>query len=107
MTGSTYIFTLTFAFDSQVVGAKAVGELTDTFEYGTHVLSASGRDATPGEVADFAGRKAFWLTLHPEPWWCPECRTGVLPEGVTFDERHDERCGGCGWAVVPNVEVSR
>ena len=102
MTCSAYIFTITFAFDSQEVGGRAVGELHDMLEYGPHLLSGSGRDATPDEVASFAGRKEFWALLHPEPCWCPECKTGVQPECVTHDERHDERCGGCGGAVVPN-----
>lgn len=29
-------------------------------------------------------------------WWCPTCQDWVQNEHVTFDERHDERCGGCG-----------
>lgn len=33
------------------------------------------------------------------PWICPTCRTRVPGEAVTFEETHDERCGGCGQPV--------
>ena len=33
-------------------------------------------------------------------WWCPNCRTPVDPAAVTFDERHDERNGGCGISLA-------
>jgi len=29
-------------------------------------------------------------------WWCPTCNTRLDVAEVTWDERHDERCGGCG-----------
>lgn len=35
------------------------------------------------------------------PWWCEDCQHGVPGEHVTFQERHDERAGGCGCHVVP------
>ena len=32
-------------------------------------------------------------------WWCQYCGSVVQPEHVTYDERHDERSGGCGGPV--------
>lgn len=32
-------------------------------------------------------------------WYCRTCRREVEPEGVTFEENHDERAGGCGESV--------
>jgi hypothetical protein len=32
-------------------------------------------------------------------WWCPECKAFVPGADVTYDERHDERVGGCGQPV--------
>lgn len=29
-------------------------------------------------------------------WYCGHCRHEVNPRHVTYDERHDERSGGCG-----------
>ncbi len=34
-------------------------------------------------------------------WWCADCAEGVDGSDVTFEERHDERVGGCGGRVVP------
>lgn len=33
-------------------------------------------------------------------WYCPHCELIIPPIKVTFDERHDERDGGCGLAVT-------
>ena len=33
-------------------------------------------------------------------WWCPECNIIVEPECVTYEQTHDERCGGCGFTVL-------
>ena len=40
-------------------------------------------------------------------WWCPICESWVDGKDVTYDERHDERTGGCGRAVdeCPNYSA--
>jgi hypothetical protein len=103
---SAYVFTLTMAFDTQKDGANVLGAMQDRLEYGPHTLAVQGRPATAEEIVQMQGRRDFWRALHPEPWWCPYCLAGVLPEHVTSDERHDERNGGCGCAVVPNSVIS-
>ena len=47
-------------------------------------------------------------------WRCPYCACAVQNEHVTYDCRHDERCGGCGFKVyetdtviTDNTEVIR
>ena len=32
-------------------------------------------------------------------WYCPYCDEYLLPEEVTFEEKHDKRVGGCGYPV--------
>lgn len=54
------------------------------------------------------------LTTEPAPaeekgWWECTCRdSAVPPEAVTYDERHDERAGGCGrnvrWVTPATTE---
>jgi protein gp37 len=39
-----------------------------------------------------------WWERHAD-WWCEHCQQWVPPEAVTFEETHDERCGGCGQSV--------
>lgn len=34
-------------------------------------------------------------------WFCKHCRQYIEPHTVTFDQRHDPRCGGCGHEVEP------
>ena len=29
-------------------------------------------------------------------WYCPFCDEYLIGEEVTFEETHDQRCGGCG-----------
>ena len=36
-------------------------------------------------------------------WWCDNCKKWVHPKDVTYEETHDERAGGCGCGVLPNV----
>lgn len=38
--------------------------------------------------------------IDTEQWWCPSCQMIVEPECVTYEETHDERCGGCGNDVL-------
>ena len=38
--------------------------------------------------------------VREDSWWCPTCDRTVPPLEVTNDVRHDERCGGCGNAVL-------
>jgi hypothetical protein len=33
------------------------------------------------------------------PWWCDDCQKEIDGRDVTFQERHDERAGGCGCTV--------
>lgn len=40
------------------------------------------------------------LLLKQGYWWCETCRCYVAPSEVTSDERHDERAGGCGEAII-------
>lgn len=37
--------------------------------------------------------------VSEDQWWCPECNMIVKPESVTYEQTHDERCGGCGFTV--------
>lgn len=37
--------------------------------------------------------------VSEDQWWCPECNMIVEPECVTYEQTHDERCGGCGFMV--------
>ena len=37
---------------------------------------------------------------QPQLWWCPTCKLWVEPQLITYDERHDERYGGCGESVA-------
>lgn len=32
-------------------------------------------------------------------WWCNNCRRFLEDVEVTFDEKHDERLGGCGFPL--------
>lgn len=34
-------------------------------------------------------------------WWCPTCEKWLEWDEVTYEETHDERGGGCGYAVLP------
>jgi hypothetical protein len=36
---------------------------------------------------------------HSGMWWCDDCCKEIEGAEVTFQERHDERCGGCGCDV--------
>lgn len=36
------------------------------------------------------------------PWWCDDCQIAVDGRDVTFQERRDERAGGCGCIVYPS-----
>lgn len=38
-------------------------------------------------------------TLMEDKWWCPNCNKWVSPRDVTYEETHDIRSGGCGYAV--------
>ncbi len=40
-------------------------------------------------------------------WWCPTCKKNIDGEEVTYEETHDERCGGCGQKVVPEEPDKR
>lgn len=51
-------------------------------------------------VADLLG-----LHLSSDEWWCPACRCGVIGSHVTYDERHDERIGGCGAFVECDMPI--
>lgn len=33
-------------------------------------------------------------------WWCSTCGESVPGEHVTYEETHDEACGGCGNKVT-------
>lgn len=51
---------------------------------------------------EFGHKRAGRLALSLEQgdgWRCTGCGDIVPPEHVTFDERHDERAGGCGAKV--------
>ena len=37
--------------------------------------------------------------VDEDQWWCFECQMIVEPECVTYEQTHDERCGGCGFTV--------
>jgi hypothetical protein len=37
--------------------------------------------------------------LMEDKWWCPNCNEWVSPRDVTYEETHDVRSGGCGYAV--------
>ena len=37
--------------------------------------------------------------VSEDQWWCPKCNMIVEPECVTYEQTHDERCGGCGFMV--------
>ena len=34
--------------------------------------------------------------MSPPTWFCYHCNRKLEPAEVTYDERHDERAGGCG-----------
>ncbi len=58
-----------------------------------HVSPADGKPPVVGsavEIPDFVAE---------DQWWCPECNMIVEPECVTYEQTHDERCGGCGFTV--------
>lgn len=38
------------------------------------------------------------------PWWCEDCGVEIDGREVTFNERHDERIGGCGCEVWPSCQ---
>jgi hypothetical protein len=38
------------------------------------------------------------------PWWCDDCQEEIEGSQVTFQERHDERYGGCGCVVHPSCD---
>lgn len=41
----------------------------------------------------------FWLAMCTQ-WWCPTCKEFLDGIEVTYEETHDERCGGCGGDVL-------
>lgn len=59
------------------------------------------RNHVPGWVASEI-RSGRFNVKEPEPvtpddeWFCKICNVVVDPLHVTYDERHDERYGGCG-----------
>jgi hypothetical protein len=63
----------------------------------------------PFAADDFASIARRVRELKCEPvvaadknlWWCPECQTEIDGIAVTYQERHDDRAGGCGQAVYP------
>lgn len=71
------------------------------------LLVAVARVAAPGWVAqmtfDFIDRKFAPMPAAPEapktPWWCDDCQKEIDGCEVTYEERHDERYGGCGCNV--------
>lgn len=39
------------------------------------------------------------------PWWCDDCGKEIEGRDVTYQERHDERAGGCGCAVYASCST--
>lgn len=43
----------------------------------------------------------------PGMWWCDDCEEEIAWDEVTFQERHDERVGGCGCIVYPSCATCK
>ncbi|MDG0791948.1 hypothetical protein OMP38_14605 [Cohnella ginsengisoli] len=54
-------------------------------------------------VRAFIDQALSQTDIQPSGWYCARCKETVPPEAVTYDERHDERSGGCGMPVNPGV----
>ena len=57
------------------------------------------RRVMSGEVPPLPNERWDEVTLPDGTWWCEECGVHVDPCGVTYEETHDERRGGCGQPV--------
>jgi hypothetical protein len=56
---------------------------------------------------DFIARKSGQkkpADIPTTPWWCDDCQKEIDGRDVTYQERHDERAGGCGCNVYPSCE---
>ena len=102
--GSAFVLTIKLCFPSQIIGADMISFLENSLPFAPYFIYAEGHAASIKDIKEMNGRHKFWQVLHPEPWWCSICEIGVESIMVTNDERHDERGGGCGSSVIPNVK---
>jgi hypothetical protein len=67
--------------------------MTSDFAANDFAAIAAGMRALKCETVEVAPKT---------PWWCGDCQRDVDGRDVTYQERHDERAGGCGCIVYPS-----
>jgi hypothetical protein len=83
----------------------ALEEIADYDVSEKHGYLDEWNEAASFNECQIIARKALSNTVAQEQikpaagWYCPTCNQEVPCNHVTFDERHDERAGGCGGYV--------
>lgn len=95
--------------DEVIVHAEAVLSTTSTpvqgYREALEAIAESDDDWYVGRtpMKEYARQALSQTDIQPSGWYCARCKETVPPENVTYDERHDERSGGCGMPVNPGI----